>query len=361
MATIFTGRLIAGYYVPLVAEFLRSTRRLRKCFFVNSEQLDDPSSLHRVAVARLIWCASADFTAFAHTLISPQTASAGFLTDRWGWGRSHWRFRKIVRNRTFARSWSVYNCVRATADVDHRYAPFSGLEGSWGNWSPTSFHPYAPCLPRKIYHASFAIAHAQYTSYDVPRLFDDDIISIKKDYHDNCIGAVCVVCMRERAHNDSICNLKLRITKIEVGIDGWLYFASLWQLQICAFPVTKRTLIQTSLSAQESHGHDVLFPTLSDDEPDLYTQAGRMCNFEMLSDKKKRVILEHAELDDGRTVVDKYENPRRVRLAHVMYLTCVYVRVHRSVDRSTCVAFGALYGCPSFLSGEFGDNLFSVR
>ena len=131
-----------------------------------------------------------------------------------GWGRSHWRFRKIVRNRTFARSWSVYNCVRATADVDHRYAPFSGLEGSWGNWSPTSFHPYAPCLPRKIYHASFAIAHAQYTSYDVPRLFDDDIISIKKDYHDNCIAAVCVVCMRERAHNDSFCNLNLRITKI---------------------------------------------------------------------------------------------------------------------------------------------------
>ena len=51
-----------------------------------------------------------------------------------------------------------------------------------------------------------------------------------------------------------------------------------------------------------------------------------MCNFEMLSDKKKRVILEHAELDDGRTVVDKYENPRRVRLAHVMYLTCVLGR-----------------------------------
>ena len=29
--------------------------------------------------------------------------------------------------------------------------------------------------------------------------------------------------------------------------------------------ITKATLIQTSLSAQESHGHDVLFPTLFDE------------------------------------------------------------------------------------------------
>ena len=62
-----------------------------------------------------------------------------------------------------------------------------------------------------------------------------------------------------------------------------------------------------SLSAQESHSHDVLFPALFSDEGHLLwtdplyasVYVGHYGeNFEILSDKKKRVILEHAHLQD---------------------------------------------------------------
>ena len=39
-----------------------------------------------------------------------------------------------------------------------------------------------------------------------------------------------------------------------------------------------------------------------------------------------------------------------------LYTYVPTVLLHRLIDRSTCAAFGALYGCSSFLAGEFRDR-----
>ena len=101
------------------------------------------------------------------------------------------------------------------------------LGGTGGYPTRLGFTPSsAPFLPREIrYHASFTVAHAQRHLYHVPRIFDDDIIWIRKGvgyiHHAQvqCSAYMCIcACARSAESSRDVSDLTLdRSTCVAFG------------------------------------------------------------------------------------------------------------------------------------------------